>query len=59
MERVDGRSTGGMVRLGCDFVYLGEVARAVAIWFDVSRTRPAMGGRARVRALSEFGIGRL
>ena len=48
-----------MVRFGCAFVYFGEVERAVAIAFEVSRTMPAMAGRARVRAERVFGMGRL
>jgi len=59
MERVEGRRTGGMVRVGWVFVYFDDVDRAVAIAFEVSRTMPAMAGRARVRAERVFGMGRL
>jgi len=60
MERVLGSSTGGIVlRAAFFWDQRVELEREVASADEVSRTRPAIGGRARVRALREFGIGRL
>ena len=54
---VDGKSTGGIVDRALER-YLGLVLRDVASALEVSSVRPAIGGRARVRAFKAFGMGR-
>lgn len=58
MARVPGSKTGGIV-LRTAFFQRGVLCREFARAEEVSRTRPAIGGSARVSAESVFGIGRL